>query len=319
MFTNFANVWTPIGLSGDLKPGKPLGRRIAGERVVLFRDAAGQPGALIDQCPHRGVALSLGRVVEGELQCPFHGWRFDRSGANCFVPWNPDAKRDRLGARALPVRERAGLLWLYTGFEPSTEPDPSETFAAQQITVCAQSAVWNVHWTRVMENMLDMPHLPFVHRSTIGKGLDHLAAGARMDLSLEERPYGARISNAVDGIARPGALEYRFPNIMELFIDPPGRLLRLMVACIPEDEKTTRLLLLTMRDFARWRLLDPVFRRMNAKIAGEDRAIVESSLPNEAPPPGEELSVRTDAPTLFFRRIYRQKLLGSDANATVDA
>ena len=163
---------------------------------------------------------------------------FDRSGANCRVPWNPDAKRDRLGAIALPVREIAGLLWLYTGFEPSAEPEPSETFAAQKMTVCAQSAVWNVHWTRVMENMLDMPHLPFVHRSTIGKDLNHLTGGARMELFLEERSYGARISNAVDGIARPGALEYRFPNIMELFIDPPGRLLRLMVACIPEDEKT---------------------------------------------------------------------------------
>lgn len=319
MFTNFANVWTPVGLSGDLKPGKPLAMRIAGERVVLFRDAGSQPGALIDRCPHRGVALSLGKVVNGEIECPFHGWRFDRSGANCRVPWNPDAKRDRLGAVALPVREIAGLLWLYTGFEPSAEPEPSETFAAQKMTVCAQSAVWNAHWTRVMENMLDMPHLPFVHRSTIGKGLNHLTGGARMELFLEERSYGARISNAVDGIARPGALEYRFPNIMELFIDPPGRLLRLMVACIPEDEKTTRLLLLTMRDFARWRLLDPVFRRMNAKIAAEDRAIVESSLPNEVPPPGEELSVRTDAPTLFFRRLYRQKLLGSDARAGVDA
>ena len=126
MFENFANVWTPVGLSGDLKPGKPLAMRIAGERVVLFRDVGSQPGALIDRCPHRGVALSLGKVVNGEIECPFHGWRFDRSGANCRVPWNPDAKRDRLGGVALPVREIAGLLWLYTGVEPSAEPEPSE-------------------------------------------------------------------------------------------------------------------------------------------------------------------------------------------------
>jgi hypothetical protein len=100
---------------------------------------------------------------------------------------------------------------------------------------------------------------------------------------------------------------------MELFIAPPGRLLRLMVACIPEDDRTTRLLLLTMRDFARSPLLHPVFRFMNRRIANEDRAIVESSLPNAAPPPGEEASVRTDAPTLAFRRIYRDRLLGSAA------
>jgi phenylpropionate dioxygenase-like ring-hydroxylating dioxygenase large terminal subunit len=314
MFADFANIWTPVCLSRDLRPGKPLARRIAGERVVFFRDAAGKACALIDRCPHRGVTLSLGRVVKGELECPFHGWRFDGEGRNCGVPWNPDAKREHLGACALPVREIAGLLWLHTGFAPQAGPLVSETLFAPDIALCAQSVVWNAHWTRVMENMLDMPHLPFVHRRTIGKGLSRLVEGGRrMDIDLEERPYGAHMTNRIDGVARPGALDYRFPNIMELSIDPPGRLLRLMVACIPEDEGATRLLLLTIRNFARSTLLDPVFRLMNGRIAGEDRRIVESSSPGEVPPPGEEKSVRTDAPTLAFRRIYRETLRGSSA------
>ncbi|MGJ0508038.1 MAG: Rieske 2Fe-2S domain-containing protein [Methylocystis sp.] len=313
MFTNFANVWTPLSLSRDLKPGRPLGLKIAGERVVLFRDAAGQPGALIDRCPHRGVALSLGKVVNGQIECPFHGWRFDRTGANCGVPWNPDAKRDQLGATALPLRETAGLLWLHTGVAPETEPEISESFSLPKMTLCAQSVVWNVHWTRVMENMLDMPHLPFVHRRTIGKALSRTVLGARMDITVEERPYGLRLSSAVDGVARPGVLDYRFPNMMELFIDPPGRRLRLMVASIPQEDASTRLLLLTLRDFARAPLLDPLFRWMNARIAAEDKAIVESSLPPDIPLSGGEVSVRTDAPTLAFRRLYRQRLLGGDA------
>jgi len=312
MFPNFANVWTTVALASDLKAGKPLGLKIAGERVVLFRDASGTACALIDRCPHRGVALSLGRVDRGEIECPFHGWRFDGAGRNCHVPWNPDAKRENLSAHAVPVREIAGLLWINTGFAPDGEPNVSETFFEPDVAVCGQSVVWRAHWTRVMENMLDMPHLPFVHRKTIGKDLQRLAGG-RMDVFWEERPYGGRISNAVDGVDRPGALEYRFPNVMELFIDPPGKRFRLMVACIPEDDQTTRLLLLTMRNFARTPLLDPVFRWMNLRIAREDQAIVESSMPNEIPPPAEEASVRTDAPTLAFRRIYRQRLLGSDA------
>lgn len=312
MFEDFANVWTIVALAGDLKSGKTLGLRIAGERIVFFRDAAGKASALIDICPHRGVALSLGRVDKGEIECPFHGWRFDSEGRNCHVPWNPDAKRDILGAIALPVRETGGLLWLYTGFAPEQEPDVTESLFEPGVAVCAQSVVWKMHWTRVMENMLDMPHLPFVHRKTIGKDMQKVAGG-RMDLAWEDRPYGGRISSKVDGVPRPGALEYRFPNVMELFIDPPGKRLRLMVACIPENEKTTRLLLLTIRNFARSPLLNPVFRLMNLRIAREDRAIVESSLPFEVPPPGEEASVRTDAPTLVFRRIYRMRLLGGAA------
>jgi phenylpropionate dioxygenase-like ring-hydroxylating dioxygenase large terminal subunit len=315
VFENFANVWTAVGLSGDLGTEKPLGLTVAGERVVLFRDAAGAARALIDRCPHRGVALSLGKLRGGDIECPFHGWRFDGEGRNCGAPWNPDARLENLGAVALPLREQAGLLWLYTGFAPTDDPNVSPSLSAPNIALCAQSVVWDAHWTRVMENMLDMPHLPFVHRRTIGKELSRFTKPAsRMEMFLEERSYGLNIRSAVDGVARPGALDYRFPNVMELFIDPPGRFLRLMVACIPQDEKRTRLLLLTLRDFARAPLLNPLFRLMNNRIANEDRRIVESSSPAQVPSPSEEKSVRTDAPTLAFRRIYRQRLLGSSAS-----
>ena len=108
-----------------------------------------------------------------------------------------------------------------------------------------------------------------------------------------------------------GALEYRYPNLMELLIDPPGRIFRLMAICLPQDDTTTKLILLTIRDFARWPILNPIFRIMNQRIANEDKRIIESALPKEVPPPSEEASLRTDAPTLAFRRIYRQNLQGS--------
>jgi len=312
MFENFANVWTVVGLARDLRADHPMGLTVAGERIVLFRGADGKPAALRDRCPHRGVALSLGRVRQGEIECPFHGWRFDAAGANCATPWNPDAKRQNLSALALPVREAGGLLWLYAGFAPTAEPDPSASLSLPGVALCAQSVVWNVHWTRVMENMLDMPHLPYVHRRSIGKDLAR-HTGGRMDVFWEGQPFGARIHNEIDGVRRPGGLEYRFPNLMELVIDPPNRVFRLMAVCLPQGETQTRLILLTLRSFARARLFDPVFHWMNRRIAAEDRAVVESSQPDQVPPPGEEKSVRTDAPTLAFRAIYRQRLLGSSA------
>ncbi|WP_245300183.1 Rieske 2Fe-2S domain-containing protein [Methylocystis bryophila] len=67
VFDDFANVWTMVALGRDLLPGNPLGLVVAGERIVLFRNAAGAPAALIDSCPHRGAALSLGRVERGEI------------------------------------------------------------------------------------------------------------------------------------------------------------------------------------------------------------------------------------------------------------
>ena len=64
---------------------KPVPLQIAGEKIVLFRNRDGVAGALLDRCPHRGVALSLGaRTEEGNLACAFHGWEFNEAG--CLRP-----------------------------------------------------------------------------------------------------------------------------------------------------------------------------------------------------------------------------------------
>jgi len=312
MFTDFANVWTIVGGASELPPGKLRSMTVAGERVVLFRDSAGAPAALIDRCPHRGAALSLGKLSEGIVECPFHGWRFDATGANCFVPWNPDAKRELLGATALPLREQDGLLWLYTGREPREGPSSSLTLSLPGVRTSVQSAEWRCHWTRAMENMLDMPHLPFVHRKTIGRGMDIRAEG-RMDLEWVPTETGARVDNRSEGRETAARLDYLFPNAMELTIDPPGRTLRIIAVCLPVGRQSTRMIFVTVRSFARARFFDPLFRFSNRRIASEDKAIVESSQPVEVPPPGEERSVRTDAPTLAFRKLYFERLKGSTA------
>lgn len=312
MFEDFANHWVIVGLAADLRPNKMQPLTVGGQRVVVFRDAAGSAAALIDRCPHRGVALSLGRLENGIVECPFHGWRFDGTGANCLVPWNPDAKRDQLGATALPVREAGGLVWLYTGFAPDCEPQPSASLLEKGVVLSAQSVLWQVHWTRAMENMLDSPHLPFVHKATIGRFVARYVEG-RMDTEWIEEPYGARIENRMEGKEGPARLDFRYPNAMELFIDPPGRLLRLMAICTPEGAGQTRLTIITMRNFARSPLFNPIFRRTNRKIALEDQAILETSLPGEVPPPAQEKSVRTDRPTLAFRKLYFDRIKGSRA------
>jgi phenylpropionate dioxygenase-like ring-hydroxylating dioxygenase large terminal subunit len=312
VFDGFANVWTILGLGTDLAPGQLLPFMVAGERVVLFRDERGKACALIDRCPHRGVALSLGILRDGIVECPFHGWRFDGTGANCHVPWNPDARREVLGATAVPVREVAGLLWLYTGFDPADEPQPSESLLRPRAVLAAQSSLWNTHWTRAMENMLDSPHLPFVHKATIGRFVaSH--ADKRMDLTWTDTAYGARIENTIEGRGRQTRLDYRSPNAMELFIDFRGRLFRMIAVCLPVDDAHTRLTIITVRDFARWRGFDFYFRRNNRKIADEDKAVLESSDPVEVPPAGQEKSVRTDKPTLAFRKLYFERFKPSSA------
>jgi phenylpropionate dioxygenase-like ring-hydroxylating dioxygenase large terminal subunit len=317
VFDDFANVWTVVGLADELRPNKALPLLIAGERVVLFRDSDGAPVGLIDRCPHRGVALSLGCVERGEIQCPFHGWRFGRDGANRRIPWNPNASCENYSAIALNVRQRDGLLWLRTGANVVAEqPPPIQSLARGGLRLCAQSFVWRAHWTRVMENMLDSPHVPFVHRRTFGGQVACVLDAdpeAQMNVRFEPHEHGGKIHAAVYGEERAAALDYRFPNLMELTLDSGRRIFRIFAVCIPLSDRETRLQLITARSFLRAKLFDPLFVWANKRIAEEDRAIVESSLPCCSPSLELEKSVPTDAGTLAFRRLYRQKLVGTRA------
>ena len=120
LFPSFPNQWTPVLIARDLRT-KPVQVRVGGTNVALFR-ADGRVGALLDSCPHRGVALSLGKVENGCLVCPFHGWEFKGDGACAHVPFNPELNLDRVRATPVPVRELGGLIWLFTGLSTDTEP-----------------------------------------------------------------------------------------------------------------------------------------------------------------------------------------------------
>ena len=316
MFKGFANVWTPTILTRHLGR-KPLRIIVAGEPVVLFRGADGAIGALIDKCPHRGVALSLGHVAsDGCLECPFHGWRFASDGENRFAPLNPDAKRELLGATPLPVRRLGDMIWIYTapGADAPVEPTAPDGLTAARLTRTYNERLWDCHWTRAMENMLDSPHLPFVHRRTIGRAYRRqMAPASSMEISWEDTPWGGRSQASLDGAPTGAWLEFFRPNIMALTIPIPGRHLRIHALVMPAEEGRTRLTVVGSRDFARSPLLNPAFAWLNGLIADEDRAVVESSGKTETPPAGGEHSVRTDRATLQFRKYYYDVLRPSGA------
>jgi phenylpropionate dioxygenase-like ring-hydroxylating dioxygenase large terminal subunit len=314
MFEGFARVWTPIALSEELGRSKPLSFELAGTPVVLFRDAEGRPAALVDRCPHRGVKLSLGKLKDGCIECPFHGWRLNGQGAVTHVPWNPDAKLDTLRGWALPIRELAGQLWVFTDpFEPPTdEPQVNERLLAPGVRISGFSIVWRTHWTRAMENMLDWPHLPFVHRNTIGRAMRN-QSGGRMDVISERRPWGLHTHIQIDGRDEPATLDLRWPNQMNLDLSSAGRFMMQAVACIPIDDRSTRMLLVMGRDFLTSSVFDWAFHWANSRIASEDKDVVETSFPVAIPPASEERSVRTDGPTLAFRKRYFAELAESRA------
>ncbi len=310
MFDSFQQQWTPILHSPELAAA-PVRVRVAGEALVVFRGADGAATALLDRCPHRGVALSLGKVVNGCLECPFHGWRFAPDGARAHVPYNAldpaQLRATRVGA--LPTVERGGLVWVYTevdAAEPGAPHIPEE-LVDPKLARFTHAEVWQAHWTRAMENMLDTPHLPFVHGASIGRGMRvGLGPDARMEQEIEDNAAGFRLRWTVNGASDGASLDWFRPNGMRLNLDfGGGRHARPMVWCVPVGPRETRMMMVAVRDFGVGNPLLALGDRFNVRILAEDRAVVESSDPAEVPDPREEAHVPTDRPTLAFRRWYR--------------
>jgi chlorophyllide a oxygenase len=81
---------------------------------VAFRDADGKASCIKDECAHRACPISLGKLVEGKVQCPYHGWEYTSGGE---VVKMPSIKKllPNVYVDAAPVVERDGLLYVWAG------------------------------------------------------------------------------------------------------------------------------------------------------------------------------------------------------------
>jgi len=304
--------WTPAVPVVELN-ANPLQIRVAGETLVLFRDAGGTWHALLDRCPHRGAALSLGTVTsDGELQCRYHGWRFRGDGSCTRVPLNelnPGALA-KIHAASVPVAQIAGALWIYTGLVRDGVPELPALPAslqgdAQQYGTYSQS--WTAHWTRAVENFIDFAHPSYLHRDTIGAWThDYAESGGIARVEVVEHDWGIETLNYFESRRQAFRVDWYQPNLSVLHFGG-SQDAKLHVFSIPVDTNHTRVM--TVRRMPPG--LDPAavaarLARVDHTILDEDRVIVES----QRGPVDEdnEISVATDAPAVAFRRWHREML-----------
>ena len=148
----------------------PLPRMILGEPIVFFRTEDGTPVAFEDRCCHRHLPLSMGKIVGDRLQCHYHGLQFDQTGRCVRIPGQdqipPTAK-----VRTYPVVERYHWLWIWMGDPALADPDKITDFHwLDDPNWGAKSSYLHVeaNWQLVVDNLLDLTHLAFVHETTIG-------------------------------------------------------------------------------------------------------------------------------------------------------
>ena len=195
--------------------------------MVLFRRTDGAPAALEDQCCHRQLPLSLGKIEGDGLRCGYHGYRFDASGECVEIPGQTTIPANA-GVRSFPVVERWHWVWIWPGdpalADPSKIPDlwwadhPDWQFTAPDMVPLACDS------RLIIDNVLDATHLTYVHASSIGSGgltevqptvdtgENHVRV-SRWVLNKPPPPMYAKAGNFEGNADRWAAVEFRAPAV----------------------------------------------------------------------------------------------------------
>ncbi|WP_419826433.1 Rieske 2Fe-2S domain-containing protein [Sphingomonas sp.] len=113
----YTQSWFPLCLSSEIASGAIVGVPFLGGRVIIYRDEQGLPRVQSAYCPHVGADLSLGKIVDGKVQCPFHKYEFDVDG-RCVKTGIGDPPPRGARLFSFPAEERYGVIWAFNGEAP---------------------------------------------------------------------------------------------------------------------------------------------------------------------------------------------------------
>ncbi len=312
--------WYPVARMSDLGD-KPLRMKLLGEQIVLWKGPEGQPVTMKDLCIHRGAALSGGTIEEGAIKCPYHGWKYDSSGACVHIPALPAGAPIPGKARAViyPTRAAYGMIWVCLGDGSTRFPDfmaPYDGDPGWRI-VYVDHYDWKTSAGRVVENAMDFSHFNFVHT-----GYTELADGPVI------KPY--EVSRTDDGftyayddghLIREYVVEFPFivhdrkrvtnPEGGRTWSDAgegsAGDITLLSFFAVPIDEIETRIHVMVSRNHSLDRD-DSEFTGGFGIVMLQDQVIVETQRPEQIPIDiSEELHIRMpDQHAILYRRMLRE-------------
>jgi phenylpropionate dioxygenase-like ring-hydroxylating dioxygenase large terminal subunit len=309
--------WYPVARSAGVGP-EPVGFRIFGEDHVLWRGGDGSLHAAVDECPHRGGRLSQGWLEDGCLVCPYHGWRFDSSGACVEIPQKDPALPIPPRARvpSVLIQERYGFGWVCVGMPRAAVPELPECEDPAWTLIHEIFDVWSTSAPRLIDNALDVSHLSFVHKGTIGDpahprlsdfGVERTGTSLRFTVSYTSRvndlqrqnvgltgTHTTRTTHAelVQPLVFRGVLEYE--NGIKHILFRVGT---------PVDDTHVIVCQFVARNDEPSHERQESIAELDRAVQNEDRRILEAINPNFPIDLTTEFHTRADRMTVEFRRI----------------
>ena len=296
----YINFWYPICITEELTGDDPLRVQILGIRLVAFRDQEQRAHVLADTCVHRGGSLGRGKVVDGRIACPYHGWQYDGSGHCRHIPvlGEDGTIPARAKVDSYPVQERYGIVFAFLGDLPEAQrPDlysipewDQDGWRASGLVTFEVAA----YFERSIENGLDPVHNEFVHPmqgnvrfrpETMTVSSDDW--GTKVQVRMDPPKSSLKLDHLRDD-DRPenfGATSYHFgPNTLvtkiQLSID------NIFVQYFfeqPIDESRTRIFFINLRNCMLEEESDDYLQKINLAVADEDVAVISELYPVRTP------------------------------------
>lgn len=250
---NFADFWYIVARSRDLRADTVLARSVLGEWLVVFRGAGGEAVALRDRCLHRNSRLSPGKVCQGQLHCPYHGWVYDQAGRVVAVPAEgPDFRPTQTRkARNYLTREQDGYVYVCLSEHPAEDLAP---FAMPFYGQPGWTSVRVINRfpnnvTNCVENFIDIPHTASVHPGVFRKArqqpLEMTVERWRGSVLVEYRNETTNLGWFSRFLNRRGQAikhsdRFYMPNVTCVeYILGPHRHLLITSQAVPETENST--------------------------------------------------------------------------------
>lgn len=249
LFIMINNQWYLVLDSVEIKKNRPRKIKRLGIDLSFWRDQHGEICCIEDKCCHRGASLACGKIVNGMLECPFHGFLYSKTGRVEVIPANGKnaAVPLNFSVKSYATYEAYGYIWIWLGEEDKRTEKPFFFTELADFSYSSFVDHWKVHYTRVIENQLDVVHLPFVHKTTIGRGNKTLVNGPVV--TRENELITFYVDNRIDDgktiPLKPEEIEnykelfhlqFHYPNIWQNFIS--GKI-RAFAAFVPVDEENT--------------------------------------------------------------------------------
>ena len=193
------NQWYIAAFSHEVTR-QPLARTLLGKPVLLYRTEAGAAVALHDRCPHRGLPLSMGKLVGDDVQCGYHGMRFRPDGSCSDIP-SQAVIPGTMRVRRYPLVEKWQWVWIWGGdpalADESLIPDHEWLGVTRQGYHPQPFFMMEIrgNYQFMHDNLLDSTHVSFLHPGALDSG-DEMASAK---ITIEEKGQILRISYDTPG------------------------------------------------------------------------------------------------------------------------